>query len=399
MAQYKMLDGNGAAVQAVIMADVKVVAAYPITPQSPIAEKLSDMIARKTMDAQFIRVESEHSALSCALGAQLTGIRAATATASVGLALMHEICNAVSGMRIPMVMPVVNRALASPWSLWCDHQDSMAERDSGWLQFYCENVQEIFDLMLMAYKVAEHEKVLLPAMVCFDGFFLSHSMQKVLVPEQEEVREFVGPYEKKNFWLDPADPVFINDLISLEEFTEMKYQMMKGFEATEKVFADAASEFESRFGRKLQMLEGYRTEDAETILVGMGSMTGTMKHFVNEQRKQGSKVGAVKVTCFRPFPAKQMKALTQNAGRIAVFDRSAGLGTMGGPLFHETLSAVGSHMIIKNYIGGLGGRDVSPATIRRMYEDILSAKTTSNVPVWIDAKEHPMEIREVLRYV
>lgn len=399
MAQYKMLDGNAAAVQAVSMAGVKVVSAYPITPQSPIAEKLSDLIAQGTLEAKYIRVESEHSALSCALGAQLTGVRAATATASVGLALMHEICNAVSGMRVPMVMPVVNRALASPWSLWCDHQDSMAERDSGWLQFYCENVQEIYDLLLMAYRIAEHEKVLLPAMVCFDGFFLSHSMQKVLVPEQEEVTEFIGPYQKKNFWLDPADPVFINDLISLEEFTEMKYQMMKGFEAAEEVFGKTAEEFEARFGRKLQMLEGYRTEDAETILVGMGSMMGTMKYFVNEQREKGEKVGAVKVTCFRPFPAKQMKILTQNAKRIAVFDRSAGLGAMGGPLFQETVSAVGGGCIVKDYIGGLGGRDVNPATIQRMYDDILHAEAASNIPVWIDTKENPMDIREVLRYV
>ena len=224
-------------------------------------------------------------------------------------------------------------------------------------------------------------------------------MQKVLVPEQEEVTEFIGPYQKKNFWLDPADPVFINDLISLEEFTEMKYQMMKGFEAAEEVFGKTAEEFEARFGRKLQMLEGYRTEDAETILVGMGSMMGTMKYFVNEQREKGEKVGAVKVTCFRPFPAKQMKILTQNAERIAVFDRSAGLGAMGGPLFQETVSAVGGGCIVKDYIGGLGGRDVNPATIQRMYDDILHAEAASNIPVWIDTKENPMDIREVLRYV
>lgn len=275
----------------------------------------------------------------------------------------------------------------------------MAERDSGWLQFYCENVQEIYDLLLMAYRIAEHERVLLPAMVCFDGFFLSHSMQKVSVPGQDEVTEFVGPYRKKNYWLDPADPVFINDLISMEEFTEMKYQMMRGFEAAESVFQETAKEFESRFGRKIQMLEGYRTEDAETILIGMGSMTGTMKYFVNEQREKGEKVGAVKVTSFRPFPAKQMKALVQNAKRIAVFDRSAGLGAAGGPLFLETVSAVGVDRIIKDYIGGLGGRDVSPATIKRMYQDIQQAEAASDVPVWIDTKENPMEIREVLRYV
>lgn len=400
MAEYKMLDGNGAAVQAIRMADVKVVSAYPITPQSPIAEKLSELIAAKEMDAKYIRVESEHSALSCALGAQLTGVRAATATASVGLALMHEICNTASGLRMPLVMPVVNRALAAPWSLWCDHQDSMAERDSGWLQFYCENVQEIFDLMILAYRVAEHEKVLLPAMVCFDGFFLSHSMQKVLVPDQKQITQFIGPYVKKNFWLDTEDPVFINDLVSMEDFTEMKYQMMAGFQAAGSAFREAADEFLERFGRRLQSAEGYFTEDADVILVGMGSLTGTMKHFVRELRKTGERVGMIKVTSFRPFPTEDIRDLIGNAKKIAVFDRSAGLGGTGGPLYQEIAAALRApELIIRGYIGGLGGRDVSLGTIERVYRDICGTDDSLNQPCWIDVKAQPMEIREVLRYV
>jgi len=183
MAQYKMLDGNGAAVQAVSMADVKVVAAYPITPQSPIAEKLSDMIARKTMDAQFIRVESEHSAMSVCLGAQLTGVRAVTATSSVGLALMHEVCGMTSGCRLPMVMHVVNRSLAAPWSLWCDHSDTMAERDSGWLQFYAGTVQDVLDLYLAGIRISEHPDVLTPSMICQDGFITSHGVENILLEE------------------------------------------------------------------------------------------------------------------------------------------------------------------------------------------------------------------------
>lgn len=400
MMEYKMLDGNGAAVQAISMAGVKVVSAYPITPQSPIAEKLSDLIAAGKMEARYIRVESEHSALSCALGAQLTGVRAATATASVGLALMHEICNAVSGMRIPLVMPVVNRALASPWSLWCDHQDSMAERDSGWLQFYCENVQEIYDLLLLAYRIAEHHQVLLPVMVCFDGFFLSHSMQKVEIPDQKSVSAFIGAYEKKNFWLDSADPIFINDLISMEEFTEMKYQMMKGFEAAKEVFKEAADDFSKQFGRRYEMAEGYRSEDAEILLIGMGSLMGTTKYFVDQMRQQGEKVGAIKITSFRPFPAEDIRRLAANAKRIAVFDRSAGLGTAGGPLYQEIAAAfAGIDVIIRDYIGGLGGRDVNLNTIGKMYSDVRNVSDHCSQPVWIDVKDQPMDIREVMRHV
>lgn len=400
MMEYKMLDGNGAAVQAVSMAGVKVVSAYPITPQSPIAEKLSELIATGKMDAKYIRVESEHSALSCALGAQLTGVRAATATASVGLALMHEICNAVSGMRIPLVMPVVNRALASPWSLWCDHQDSMAERDSGWLQFYCENVQEVYDLLLLAYRVAEHRRVLLPVMVCFDGFFLSHSMQKVQIPAQEAVSAFVGTYEKKNFWLDAADPIFVNDLISMEEFTEMKYQMMKGFEAAKEVFKEAADDFSKQFGRGYEMAEGYRSEDAEILFIGMGSLMGTTKYFVDQLRKQGEKVGAIKITSFRPFPTEDIRQLAANAKKIAVFDRSAGLGAAGGPLYQEIAAAfAGTDVMVRNYIGGLGGRDVNLNTIEKMYADVRDASDRCGQPIWIDVKDHPMEIREVMRHV
>lgn len=400
MMEYKMLDGNGAAVQAISMAGVKVVSAYPITPQSPIAEKLSDLIAAGKMEARYIRVESEHSALSCALGAQLTGVRAATATASVGLALMHEICNAVSGMRIPLVMPVVNRALASPWSLWCDHQDSMAERDSGWLQFYCENVQEIYDLLLLAYRIAEHHQVLLPVMVCFDGFFLSHSMQKVEIPDQKSVSAFIGAYEKKNFWLDSADPIFINDLISMEEFTEMKYQMMKGFEAAKEVFKEVADDFSKQFGRRYEMAEGYRSEDAEILLIGMGSLMGTTKYFVDQMRQQGEKVGAIKITSFRPFPAEDIRRLAANAKRIAVFDRSAGLGTAGGPLYQEIAAAfAGIDVIIRDYIGGLGGRDVNLNTIGKMYSDVRNVSDHCSQPVWIDVKDQPMDIREVMRHV
>ena len=226
----KMFDGNGAAVEAIRLARPGVIAAYPITPQSSIAEHLADAVADGSIDAEYVRVESEHSAMSVSIGAQLTGVRVATATASVGLALMHEVCGVAAGCRVPIVMPVVNRSLVAPWSLWCDHSDTMAERDTGWLQFYCATVQEILDLQLCAYRISEHPEVLTPSMVCFDGFYLSHSMQRVDTPADEEAWDFVGPYVRRNLYLDPKDVLFINDLCPTAEHTEMKYQQMVGFQ-------------------------------------------------------------------------------------------------------------------------------------------------------------------------
>lgn len=369
MAHYKMLDGNGAAVEAIRMAKVKVVSAYPITPQSTIAEKLSELCDSGELDAKYIRVESEHTAMSCALGAQLTGIRCATATASVGLALMHEVLNVVSGCRVPIVMPVVNRSLASPWSLWCDHQDSMAERDSGWIQLYCENVQDIYDTMIMAYRIAEDQRVLTPAMVCLDGFFLSHSMQKLVVPEQEEIDAFVGEYCRKNMYLDPEDPLVIDNLTGSNEITEMKYQQARGFVNAEAVMEEVFEEFERKFGRRKSMVEGYNMEDAESVIVCMGSMAGTAKYISDKLRAQGRKV--------------------------AVLDRTTGFGGQGTPLWTETKSALPGDCLVKNYIGGLAGRDISLDTITRVYEDILTGEP-SEEPVWIDCDtEHAMGIREV----
>lgn len=400
MIHYKMLDGNSACVEAMKMARVKVISAYPITPQSTIAEKLSELVDSGELDASYIRVESEHTALSCAIGAQLTGVRTATATASVGLALMHEVLNVASGCRVPIVMPVVNRSLASPWSLWCDHQDSMAERDSGWIQLYCENVQDVFDTMLMAYRIGEHPQVLTPVMVCLDGFFLSHSMQKVIVPAQDEVDAFVGDYTVNNLKLDPADPMVINDLTGSNEITEMKYQQAVGFEAARAVMNDVFSEYERRFGRKKSVVEGYRMEDAEAAVVTLGSMSGTAKYVVDTLREQGQKVGAVKVVAFRPFPYRELRELLAKVERIAVIDRTTGFGGQGAPLWIETKAALGSGVLIKGYIAGLAGRDVNTETIKRVFEDLMSGDEPADRPVWIDCDtENAMNIREVEKYV
>lgn len=398
MSHYKMLDGNAAAVEAMKMARVKVISAYPITPQSSISEKLSDLVDAGELDAKYIRVESEHTAMSCAVGAQLTGVRAATATSSVGLALMHEILNVASGCRVPIVMPVVNRSLASPWSLWCDHQDSMAERDSGWLQFYCENVQDVFDTLLCAYRISEDRRVQTPAMVCLDGFFLSHSMQKVLLPEQDEVDGFLGEYIPKNAYLNPADPMVINDLTPTDEITEMKFQQAVGFAQAKVVAGEVFADFEKEFGRHKGVVEGYRAEDADAIIITQGSMSGTAKYVVDKLREGGQKVGAVKIVMFRPFPHEALRQACGSVKKIAVLDRTAGLGAQGTPLWLETKAALDGDVDVRSYVGGLAGRDISPMTIQKVFEDLGQEAPCDGVN-WIDCKDDPMHLREVPLHV
>ena len=231
----------------------------------------------------------------------------------------------------------------------------MAEQDSGWLQLYCENVTDIFDYIIMGYKIAEHRDVLTPIMVCFDGFFLSHSMQKVLIPEQEEIDTFIGDYEKKNVYLDPANPIVINNLTPPEEFTEMRYQQKAGFDNSSKIMDEIFSEYEKKFGRKHKAVEGYRLDEAEVVLVALGSLTGIAKYVVNKLRNEGKKVGVLKIVSFRPFRHDLVKKLLKGIKRIAVFDRTAGLGSQGGPLWHEVKNSVNDYdTIVRNYIGGLG---------------------------------------------
>lgn len=394
----KMFDGNGAAVEAIRLARPGVIAAYPITPQSSIAEHLADEVADGRIDAEYVRVESEHSAMSVTIGAQLTGVRVATATASVGLALMHEVCGVTAGCRVPVVMPVVNRSLVAPWSLWCDHSDTMAERDTGWLQFYCSTVQEILDLQLCGYRIAEHEDVLTPAMICFDGFYLSHSMQRVDTPTDEEAWEFVKPYERKNMYLDPKDVMFINDLCPTVEHTEMKYQQMVGFQNAARVAKEVFAEYEAKFGRKLHTVESYRLEDADVAVVTIGSMSGTGKYVVNQLREKGIKAGLLRICMFRPFPAEEVREALKTVKVIGVVDRSCGLGGAQAPVCSEVKAACyGGNAKIFGFVGGIAGRDISDGSFRKIFGelfDVLDGKTeTCNT--WFDVKDNAMNIREV----
>lgn len=399
---YKMLDGNGAAVEAMKLARVKVISAYPITPQSSIAEKLSELVASGELQAEYIRVESEHTAMSAATTAQLTGVRAATATSSVGLALMHEVIGLTAGCRVPIVMPVVNRSLVAPWSLWCDHSDAMAERETGWMQFYCQNVQDVIDLMIIAYKAAEHEKVLLPAMVCLDGFFLSHSMQKVKVYDQELVDQFIGKYEAKNTYLNTEDPMFICDLTPPEDYTELKFQQKVAMDESINIIAEVQEEFHRIFGKKNSIIEEYRTDDADVVLVTLGSMSGAAKHTVNEMRKKGIKAGVLRIVVYRPFPFELVRNSLKYKKVVGVFDRSPGLGAQGGPVWQDVCAALkGLDIDIRGYVGGLGGRDVPETTMEKIITELTEINEGKRFDHtgWIDVRDNAMDIREVLKVV
>ncbi|MEE1057669.1 MAG: pyruvate ferredoxin oxidoreductase [Acutalibacteraceae bacterium] len=387
-----MLDGNGAAAEAIRCSNVEVVAMYPITPQSPLAEKVATMIANGEMDATSVCVESEHSAISYVIGSELTGVRSTTATASVGLALMHEVLGVAAGCHVPIVMPVVNRALVSPWSLWCDHQDSMAERDTGWIQIYAENAQEVYDLMLCAYRIAEHRDVCLPLMVCMDGFYVSHTIQTVLTEDKEKVSAFVGKYNPSNLVLSHNNPMFINNLTSSDEFSEMRFQQKCSFENAEEVMDSIFKEFKECFGREYATTEAFMCEDADAVLVGIGSSCGTMKYVAKQMREEGYKVGVLKITSYRPFPKFKVKDALANIEKVGVVDRSAGLGAPLGPLALDVVASLDNSQKIVNYIAGLGGRDISEETIRKMFTNLLESDSASR-QIWIDTRDDALNIR------
>jgi pyruvate ferredoxin oxidoreductase alpha subunit len=391
-----MLEGNSAAAEAMRLARIGVVSAYPITPQSPIAELLSEYTGDGRLDANYVRVESEHTAMSVAIGAQLTGVRTGTATSSVGLALMFEMLGVAAGLRLPIVMPVVNRSLVAPWSLWCDHQDSMAARDVGWMQLYAEDCQDVLDLMFIAYKAAEHAEVLLPTMVCMDGFFLSHMSQAVAVPSQESVDRFLPPYQAKNLKLDLSDPMFVNNLTPPTEFMEMRFQQGQAFSKALTVLNEAMTEFEDQFGRSHQPIESYRCEDADAILVTLGSMSGSVKEIVDQYRRQGKKVGNLKIVAFRPFPEAELVAALASCARIGVLDRSLSLGATAGPVCMEVRSALLNHgcrQQAQAFVVGLGGRDVRPVAVTTAFDHLLAGRYDTDIQ-WLDVREEAMALRQ-----
>jgi len=350
----------------------KVIPMYPITPQTHIVERLADFINNGELDAEMLHAESEHSAMAAMIGASAAGVRAYTATSSQGLALMFELLPVMSGNRLPGVMSVANRALSAPISIWNDHSDAVSARDQGWIQLYCESTQEAIDTTIQLYKVSENHDVLLPAMVCIDGFTLSHVLERAVIPEQEEVDEFL-PAFKPFVKLDPENPVSMGPIAFPNSFMEFKKQQQDAFEKAMPLIGKVHDEFAKKFGRSYGngWIEEYKMEDAEYALIGMGTLIGTGRVAVDELREKGEKVGLIKLRSYRPFPAKEIQRATKNLKGLSVIDRHFSLG-YEAPLFTEISSALyDSPLQINSFVAGLGGRDI---TVDRLKRALLSVK-------------------------
>ncbi|MDI6887266.1 MAG: pyruvate synthase subunit PorA [Candidatus Thermoplasmatota archaeon] len=385
-----VVEGNHAAALAAKLCKVQVVPAYPITPSTHIPEKISEYVANGELKAEFILAESEHSALSACIGASAAGARTCTCTSSQGLALMHELLFIASGMRLPIIMPVGNRALSSPINIWCDHQDSISERDSGWLQFYCESNQEVLDFTIMAFKIAEDANVLLPAMLGLDAFVLTHTSEVVEAPEQSEVDKFLPPY-KPPFTLDPKSPKTFGSFCTPEYYMEFKKKtdeaMHRASEVIDKVFA----EFKAMFGREYKKVKSYCCEDAEIIILTLGTMSGTARMAVSKLRAKGEKVGCASLTVYRPFPSKELIEVARTAKVLAIVDRNISLG-FAGAVFEDVCSCFVNHSkkpLVLNYILGLGGRDVLIEDFELIVESAKKALKTNKfkIPEWIGLRE------------
>lgn len=371
-----------AAAETVALIDVDVVAAYPITPQTHIVEHLSELVADGHLDAEFIPVESEHSAMSTCVGAAAAGARTFTSTSSQGYALMVEICYIASSMRLPIVMAVANRSLSGPISIWNDHADMMLSRDTGWIQTVAENGQEVVDLLIHAYRVAEDHRVLLPVMVNLDGFILTHMIEPIELPTKEEVQAYIPPY-KPPLRLDPDHPITMGPVGVPEVYTEAKKAQDEALKNSKPVVLECWDEFEKHFGRRYHPVEVYKTDDAETVLITVGSISETAIRAVDTMREQGKKVGVARLRLYRPFPVKEFINAIKGAKNLAIVDRALGFNGHVGPLCAELKSVLFDHDVhpyVMNYIAGLGGRDVTVEDFVSMVEKTVE-KAKLNKPM------------------
>jgi len=370
------LTGAEAVGTAIKQLNPDVVAAFPITPQTEIMHQFAKFVADGDVDTELITVESEHSAMSAAVGASAAGSRVMTATSSAGLALMFEIVYIAASTRLPIVMPVVNRALSAPINIHCDHSDSMACRDSGWIQLYSENAQEAYENTLMAMKIAEHKDVRLPVMVCLDGFITSHGVEGVTIYEDKKVKKFVGEHFAIRPLLDVEKPTTYGPLDLQDYYFEHKRQQIEGMKNAKKIILEVSKEFSKTFGaKKYGFIEEYKLKDADFVIVVLNSSAGTTKVVVDELRAKGVKAGLLKIRMFRPFPAEEIKKALSKAKAVAVLDRSDSFGAEGGPVYLEVKSALkDSKVKIVDYIYGLGGRDLTLGLIHSVYKDLKEDK-------------------------
>jgi pyruvate ferredoxin oxidoreductase alpha subunit len=360
----KFLEGSHAIAEAVKLCKPKVISAYPITPQTHIVEKLSEMVANGELNAEYLNVESEHSAMASCIGAQATGVRTFTASAGQGIALMWELLYIASGMRLPIVMAVANRALSSPLNIWGDWSDSIGCRDTGWIQLYCKNSQEAFDTIIQAYKIGEHEDIMLPVMVCVDGFYLSHTYEPVDIIES--VGDFLPEY-RPVLELNPENPVTQGAYATPEYYQEFKEIHHRTIENAKHPIKKINSEFNEAFGRIYGdgLVETYNMDNAEYAIVTMGTVAGTIKNIIDENKIKD--IGLVRIKSFRPFPKEELKKIMKNINFMGILEKNISLGS-GGALFTEIRSCVNKPAA--NFIAGLGGRDVSIDDIKRAFEII-----------------------------
>ncbi|OGQ44402.1 MAG: pyruvate ferredoxin oxidoreductase [Deltaproteobacteria bacterium RIFCSPLOWO2_02_44_9] len=380
------LTGNSAVAYAMKQINPDVCAAYPITPSTQIMEDFSSYVADGVVDTELITVESEHSAMSACIGAAAAGARVMTATSSQGLALMWEMLYIASGMRLPIVLADVNRALSAPINIHCDHSDTMGARDSGWIQIYSETVQEAYDNLFQAVRVAENENVLLPVMICLDGFITSHAIENISLLNDAEVKQFMGEYKAKHTLLDTDHPVTYGAMTLPDTYIEFKRQQSDAIARAKDVVAEVGKEFGARFGREYSLMEKYRLDDAEVAIVILSSAAGTTKVAVDEFRKAGKKVGVLRPRLFRPFPHKEIAEALKNVKVVACLDRADSMSSFGGPLFNDVRSALydmEKRPKIVNRIFGLGGRDYKVKDAAAVLEELLKVAATGKVETLI----------------
>lgn len=380
-----VIEGSHAVSYGVMVSRVQVISAYPITPQTHIVEKLSELCASGGLKAKFLMVESEHSAMASCIGASTAGVRTFTATASQGLALMHELLHWASGGRLPIVMANVNRALGPPWNIWSDQTDSLSQRDTGWLQFYCESSQEVVDTIIQAYKISE--KISLPSMVVLDAFYLSHTFETVDLPDIERVDRFLPPYEAR-YKLDPKDPRSFGSLTPPDLFTEIKYQMQQAMEEAKSVILQVGEEYLKIFGRHYGLIEAYRCNDAELVLVTSATVSSTSREVIDQYREKGKAVGMLKIRTFRPFPSEEIIEVLKRIPKVAVIDRNISYG-MGG-IFAEELRSILCNEEVRpkvfSFIAGLGGRDITQETISNVIDYTLEQDRPREDIIWPDLR-------------
>ena len=386
----QVLEGSHAISEAVRLARAQVIASYPITPQTHIVEALSEFCANGSLDARFICVESEHSAMAAVIGAASGGARTFTATSSHGLAYMHELLHWASAARLPIVMAEVNRALAPGWNIWADQTDSLAQRDTGWIQLYCEDGQEVLDTALLAYRLAE--AVNLPVMVILDAFYLSHTFEPVDVPDQKAVDGFL-PSPKPRVQLDTLDPFCLYQMASPAVYMEMRYNIQTAMDRALSEYASIEAAFETIFKRKYGVMEAVHCDDAEIIMVTTGTVTSTCRQVIADLRAAGEKIGLLKLKMFRPFPADKIRNILGPAQKVAVVDRNFSFGASG--IFAQEIRAalcnLDPHPPVYGYIAGLGGRDITTKVLEDIYWSTKNETVPQDDSIWIGLNQELME--------